>query len=538
MKTPLKPQSIGMAFFDLHCHPGLKTLFLPQDGRQFSAWSNLNPKDHLIGDILESQCSLKMLMQQGDINLICLTLHPPEIGMIDQFLLKIGAATVYKKFLSRDRLNEMITLTSSYQQTFAQEFANISAAPRPEDQIEAGKKIKFLKNWNEYQATDFNTLHIVFNIEGAHTFYDLNNRVKDIEQVVGNFNSFISKGFRVLYFTLAHLTPNEFITHAYGNKLLTKGPLLPKGIGITAFGKRMIENAYAKKVFIDVKHMSLVSRRIFYLFRKKHFPDMPIIASHIGLTGESWTVFRKDRNMVINPVRKSYGYKLTWLKNRGKLEGTDFYPLSINLYNEDITEILGSKGLIGISLDLRILGGKDKTGALQSDFYSHEEYELLTAPDADQQIQALSEQFDIGQINNGNTTLNLVNPEPQDIEDLKEADAELQQIFASKKKTDLSADYRYHVRLVLNHIIRIWEITDWYGMPAPWDHLCIGSDFDGMIAAVACFRNSTEAATFALALKTELELELPHYPDINLTAGEIVDRLMFQNAKAFLEKYF
>ncbi|MNW07264.1 hypothetical protein D3C71_2038310 [compost metagenome] len=91
---------------------------------------------------------------------------------------------------------------------------------------------------------------------------------------------------------------------------------------------------------------------------------------------------------------------------------------------------------------------------------------------------------------------------------------------------------------MVNHIIRIWEITDWYGIPAPWDHLCIGSDFDGLIAAVDCFRNSTEAATFALALKTELELELPEYPAINLTAAEIVDRLMFQNAKAFLEKHF
>lgn len=527
-----------MAFFDLHCHPGLKTLFLPQDGRQFSVWSNLNPKDHLIGDILESQCSLKMLMQEGDINLICLTLHPPEIGMIDQFLLKIGAATIYKKFLSRERLRDMITLTSSYQQTFAQEFANISAAPRPEDQIEARKKVKFLKNWNEYNVADFNTLHIVFNLEGGHTFYDLNNRVNDIEQVVINFNSFINKGFKVLYFTLAHLTPNEFITHAYGNKLLTKGPLLPKGIGITAFGKRMIENAYAKKVFIDVKHMSLVSRRIFYLFRKKYFPHMPIIASHIGLAGESWTVFRKNRNMIINPVRKSYGYKLTWLKNRGRLEGTDFYPLSINLYNEDIREILDSNGLIGISLDLRILGGKDKTGTLQNDFYSHEEYELLTDPDADQKIQTLFEQFEAGHIDNGNTTLNLVHPEPQDIEDSKEADAELNSIFAPKKKTDESPDYRYHVRLVLNHLIRIWEIAGWYGIPAPWNNLCIGSDFDGMIAAIHCFRNSTEAATFAEALKTELELELPNYPGIDLTATEITDRLMFQNAKAFLERHF
>ena len=42
-----------MPYFDLHCHPGLKTLFKPQDGSQFSAWQDLHPIK-LFGDILEA----------------------------------------------------------------------------------------------------------------------------------------------------------------------------------------------------------------------------------------------------------------------------------------------------------------------------------------------------------------------------------------------------------------------------------------------------------------------------------------------------
>ncbi len=187
-----------MAFFDLHCHPGLKTLFLPQDGHQISAWSNLSPKDEMIGDILESQSSLKLLMQEGNINLICLTLHPPEVGMIDQIILKIAATLLFKRYLDRQRLNEMISLTSSYQQTFAQELINIKAAPRPEDGISPEKSIKLLTKWGDYDKDDFNTLHVIFNVEGGHTFYDLNNTVKDINKVVQNFNDFLNKGYLTL----------------------------------------------------------------------------------------------------------------------------------------------------------------------------------------------------------------------------------------------------------------------------------------------------------------------------------------------------
>jgi microsomal dipeptidase-like Zn-dependent dipeptidase len=525
-----------MAFFDFHCHPGLKTLFLPQDGNQISAWHNISPPDHIIGDILESQSSLKQLVEEGNINLLCLTLYPPEIGILDQFLLKTGTI-VYNRFLDRKRLEEMVTLTISYQQVFAQELANISSRPRVEDDINPAKKLRFLKSWAEYDANDLDTLHVVFNFEGGHAFYDLKNKIQDIEHVIQNFNSFINKGYKVLYLTPSHLTPNEYMTHAYGNKLLSKGPLLPKGIGITVFGKRLINNAFKKNVLIDVKHMSLVSRRIFYIFRKQYFPDMPIIASHIGLTGESWTVFEANRG-VINPRKKSYGYKISWLKNKGELEGTHFFPLSINFYNEDIREVLESDGLIGISMDVRILGGKGKAGDLQKDFYSQEEYELLTSADAEERIEELYQQFVTENIDNSNLMLNVTNPEPHDLDDLRDVDEELKEIFERDKKKVNAEEYKYHLRLVINQLMHIWKITDWEGMSHPWNNICVGSDFDGLIQTIQCCRNSTEFSSFAHALKEQLTLVLPQYPKIEHSAEAIIDNFMFNNGRKFLEKWF
>ncbi len=525
-----------MPFFDLHCHPGLKTLFLPQDGDQISAWTIIGPPDHVIGDILESQASLKQLVQEGNINLICLSPYPPEIGILDQFLIKLGTV-IYPRLIDRNRIEEMMSLTVPYQEVFKQELANVSKAPRPEDQIHPAKKVKFLKSWADYDENDFKTLHVLFNFEGGHAFYDLKNKVRDIRQVLKNFNSFIDNGYRVLYFTPAHLTPNEFITHAYGNKLLSKGPLLPKGIGITVLGKRLMTNAFLQQVLIDIKHMSLVSRRIFYEFRKKRFPDLPIIASHVGLTGESWTVF-KDKRGIINPRKKSYGYKIAWLKNKGELEGSHFFPLSINLYNEDIREILQSEGLIGISMDVRILGGKGEPGALQKDFYSHEEYELLTAADADDQISRLADDFEIENIDNGNLFLNTSNPEPPEIDDLKHVDEELSEVFDTSRTEVNPRVYQAHVRLVINQLLHIWKISDSEGMAPPWNNICIGSDFDGLIQTVRCCRNSTEFSTFAEAAKVELERVLPRYPKIKHTARQIIDNFMFNNGRNFVKKWF
>ena len=48
--------------------------------------------------------------------------------------------------------------------------------------------------------------------------------------------------------------------------------------------------------------------------------------------------------------------KVSYKKPKGHVEGTLFNPISINLYNEDIKEIIQSNGLMGLILDERILG--------------------------------------------------------------------------------------------------------------------------------------------------------------------------------------
>lgn len=123
------------------------------------------------------------------------------------------------------------------------------------------------------------TLHVVFNIEGGHSLYDTGNSLTDPEQALANLETFLNLGFLTLYMMPTHLTPNRYITHAYGNKILTKGPLLPQTTGISVLGKQLIDTIYSKGLLVDVKHMSLVSRLIFYQYRRRHYAERNLTKS-------------------------------------------------------------------------------------------------------------------------------------------------------------------------------------------------------------------------------------------------------------------
>ncbi|RZK25633.1 MAG: hypothetical protein EOO43_05005 [Flavobacterium sp.] len=525
-----------MPYFDLHCHPGLKTLFQLQDGNQRSAWDDITPADGILGNILESQASLNMLTKNRNIPLICITLHPPEIGMIDQILIKVASKLGYPKLLNAERLDDLISQECSYQMTFEQEQKNLFAVPKDENGNPIPKKIKFLKVNEPFDSTIPDTLQVIFNIEGGHTFYDQKNRIKDISEVLRNLDTFLSKNFTTLYLTPTHLTPNEFITHAYGNKILSKGRLLPKGIGITPFGKKLIDHAYDRGIMIDVKHMSLVSRRMFYQYRKRNNLKTSIIASHVGFNGNYWKFFNKDIQI---QKKKSYGYKATIVPLPGVIEGTSFYPLTINLYNDDIREILASGGLIGISLDVRILGGKIQEHIDEKEFFSTEEFELLMGTNPHQKIIELTEELVEGTIDNGDTKINAINEEGEEKEEIMEARKELEEITLQTSTHPKSQNYTKHLRLVLNHILHIYKFTKDEGLPSPWEHLCIGSDFDGLVEAVDCCRNATEFAPFAEALKTELQkiVNQGFEYELGLSPVDIIDKIMYSNAIQFINKY-
>jgi microsomal dipeptidase-like Zn-dependent dipeptidase len=470
-----------------------------------------------------------------------MAVHPPEMGMIDQIALYIAARLGgFKNYMEKPRLHEMAEAKVDYQQLLGEELENV-LIPAPSDL--PGKKVHVLKSFDEYKLDDPDTLYIVFSLEGAHMYYEKGNCADHLEKMLDNFRKFVHRGSLVLFAGVTHLTPNVFCTHAYGNKMLSRGKLLPQGYSITDKGIALIEEIYKQNVLVDIKHMSWVARQKFYQLRKKNsaWSDKPLIASHIGLTG-----FHSDKkfdHVITGGIKKGNKIcKIRYNKMEGLIDGTYFNPNSINFYDDDIVEVLKSGGLIGLNLDIRILGGGK--GILQpidkeQEFVTMDEYKDW---EAGKSLSAeMFDEFRYKDKWEGDEELNNV----WDTEDLL---AELEELIEMyPRKDDAIADVKSNpeedLKYFVNHLLKLKQIADENQDVLPdinvWEHICIGSDFDGMISAIHCCMNVTEYEAF----RTSLCTALPYYAnmlhiDLGLDVGTIIKNIFFENAYGFLKNHF
>lgn len=294
--------------------------------------------------------------------------------------------------LHKMRTNEPI-------QNLSTEFLVMDAANQNIPEIR--QNVHFVKN-GDIQPGKINVL---FSVEGLHSIFKLK-RVdmvtRDGRGYFQDFNQFeLDYAFfralkqstlgRVLYITITHLAYWPVCTHAFGlhpfvsqeDNYITDF-IRPRGFGYAdpAFFQGLMDQCFSesykdpitqqqvngKKILLDVKHSSLVSRLQFYAFRQKwlqeqhqHSKDFPILASHMGVTGIS---YRKIKESLLGEDQVDPGcpdcrvVAYSQKKSKGKF-GIEFNPSSINLYDEDIQEIVDSGGFIGISADRRILGADE-----------------------------------------------------------------------------------------------------------------------------------------------------------------------------------
>lgn len=266
---------------------------------------------------------------------------------------------------------------------------------------------------------------------------------------------------------------------------------MPKtGFGLTEKGKKVIRQALtheSRPILIDVKHMSLYTRLHFYRYREKlmsQFPEterLPIISSHSGFA------FMSTAKLVQDKLFKSYetveaGQPVSEVIafNR-KIGRTDdlinkaLYcnPWTINLYDEDIIEIMESGGMIGISLDQRILGASNplydsaRDKYFQKEFIPRQEWEKLFR---DGQLPVAERLF----------------PE---------------KLAPSRRER--------HIMLFCLHIVYAVRLgmkyIAWPEGRSPWDCICIGSDYDGLINPI----NGYETVKDLSKLPGELRKYLP-----------------------------
>ncbi|MCY7349128.1 MAG: hypothetical protein LH606_00440, partial [Cytophagaceae bacterium] len=276
-------------------------------------------------------------------------------------------------------------------------------------------------------------------------------------------------------------------------------------------------------VLIDIKHMGLKSRLDFYDYRRAKGYALPIIASHMGVTGYSvdeWKSALGEAKLIRlkasnTPVVSVETHRRTageW----GVFNKTFTYnPWTINLMDEDIEEVLNSDGLIGISLDVRILGWQDAvTKGDKEEYMSAEEFRFFF-PELFRRLS--TEELDVAE-----------------------------SFFLPTKEE------RHPLSLCFNilHVVSTGKIrTD----KDPWAHITIGSDFDGLINPLINCRDASKFSGLETVLMRWLPVAEKSYRRENggttllerKANGEVdegklkatIRRLLYENGEAFIKTW-
>jgi microsomal dipeptidase-like Zn-dependent dipeptidase len=347
-------------FADIHCHPTMKAYGHSFPGREnnknikssSSVWyydppNILEKFFDLIGGIVKYRQSNFSAAAFGNTGILFASLYPMERSFFDN---KLGTGEF------NDLLLNFITSVGKERIDFVQTISDYF--PELENEYnylrQLNGKIVTLADRSNYNysisknATDVistlnsdksddkiaNSIAVVITIEGAHSFgtgIHPQNNPADRNKVLANVDKVKSWEHRPFFITLAHHFYNKLCGHAEslsGKVKLASDQSYKMNTGFTPLGidvvDRLLDNSGNKRIFIDIKHMSRLSRLEYFnmLDTKYAGQDIPVIVSHGAVIGNE-----RDSHLFM---------------------GSD-----INLYDDEIVKVGKTKGLFGLQLDER-----------------------------------------------------------------------------------------------------------------------------------------------------------------------------------------
>ena len=580
-----------MSFFDLHLHPTVKP-FLANDP-DFDPWHEFTEKDielslaKLVARLICSKASFPQLLE-GNSRLAVIALHPLEKQW--------AASWIINKILARNtpldeqhlKAIEQIPDGLSYAELLDQEFDFLWEA------LEDPKNRNQIQLISSMEQFDDSKLNLVLSIEGAHSlagkgkYYqeaailpeEYQGKTAAEQHMLSNLYRFKNHPkFSIFHLTFTHHAENELCSQAFGMPRQMLGLLTMEKdhnfkmqrVGILgtkdqrAKNERLIgekiarlawDQRFGNRILLDVKHMSLQSRRDLYDIRRQFMqehslsPDaLPLIASHTAATGLSYLhqhehpgfsesypllgdcIIEADCMDLVE--RKFVEFKIPNMKGIGEGgrddEKTTFNSWSINLYNDDIVEIVQSYGMMGIIMDKKGVG----TGGNQPEYFSVGDFQQLFP-----HIPILSMRDEV------------------DEAERFEVDEEDKSHPSTMPHEEMKRKAKKHLRHFCNNLLHIAKVggrvkrEGKFVEKAVWDHLCIGSDFDGFINPIFYCNNVKDYDQLEVGLintlpdmaleGTEVAGTQPYFFDPHNVqeVKAIARKIMYENGKAFLEKYF
>jgi microsomal dipeptidase-like Zn-dependent dipeptidase len=306
------------------------------------------------------------------------------------------------------------------------------------------------------------------------------------------------------------------LTHSRVGRCSCSEPYDKSTLGSRVIGQLLDSSNGKHRILIDIKHMDLKARVEYYKYVRDLWQHkgirVPIIASHFGVSGKDLKLASATG---LCPISDEYDeiaapnyFYMTY--SEGELSCFSassykpvvsgwFYPWSINLADEEIKYIYESDGIIGVTMEERVLG----KGATN-----------YVAKTWDERKRRVSHGNIVSAFLQKSSVTKYT---AKDVDDFLVAEPLLRNIF---------------------HIVEKCGV----GNSAAWDHISIGSDFDGVM-------NPIDVCATAEDIPKLRRMLVKFIPDFarftgredlmyGLSADEIVDRVFYKNGRDFIVKYF
>lgn len=521
-----------MPIFDFHCHPGMKPHLAPPD-KDVNPWESIHVQAEVLNlfrigisslftDALDSQASLEQ-MWRGGVNLFGLIIHSIESHVAEELLKKDMVRNGKVLQLHPGKI-ENSTRGDRYFDIMMEELEMLvrKAEPPASMLVPAGARLKFIKSMDEYDRNNPNVLHALLILEGSQNLFNNPDSPDHEAEFIQNLD-LLSSRFRIFAINVCHFQQQPIANHAFAMLFLKNDPFFPTGRGITPWGEAVILEFYRRGILVDTKHMGLISRHYLYRLRRQEGITLPLICSHAGVTGireGEWLSYIAKQSPR-DAGDEHHTWQLELLKKWGHVKDTAYNMASLQLFDEDIEEIILSGGMIGISMDQRIIG------------FPSDEINVGIPPTDPDFISKLETDLVFGGLDPRN-----IMPRIEDNDEVMFAD--------DAENQNQGSPSELHALYFLNQVLHIlWvaknndrgiKLSD--GLAA----ICIGSDFDGLINPLDCCASTAQYPAFRAKLLGYLNKKSfwrgTGFRSNEINPEDLLERLFFSNAESFLRRHY
>ena len=294
----------------------------------------------------------------GGVSIVILSLYPLEKGFVRNKLGENIVVDILVNFvngISKDFIDHA-QATDSYFDDLLAEYKFLEQLNNKEIRINEVKVryvlIKSMDEIDEYKDSDVHTIFVLLSIEGGHVLdCGYPGKKADENVVLNNVERIKNWEYPPLFISPAHHFYSELCGHAESITVKVVDWLTNQEVkmntGFTDLGKKVVREFLRKdgnqrRVYIDIKHMSVSSRKEYYKMLDEAYSNekIPIIVSHGAVNG-------------LDSLENQVSVNNPHLKRK-------ILPKDINIFDEEIIKIEESNGLFGIQIDERRICSKSE----------------------------------------------------------------------------------------------------------------------------------------------------------------------------------